>query len=159
MTIYFVSGHMNIHADEFEKHYVPVLNAVVNEQKDATFKLGNATGVDTLALHHLLKELNVPSERIEVYVYNYYPNKQASEIERLKRLSVTVCSGFENVHERDAALTRDSNCDILWIRSAAENIARFGARYKVGHVSGTEKNKIRRQNRKIVKDAKKAKFV
>ena len=37
-----------------------------------------------------------------------------------------------------------SNDDILWVRPAEETKAMYGAMYRPGRVSGTEKNRLRR---------------
>jgi hypothetical protein len=47
--------------------------------------------------------------------------------------------------DRDAAMTEESDYDILWIRGHAETAALYGRRYRKDRVSGTQKNKDRRE--------------
>lgn len=46
--------------------------------------------------------------------------------------------------QRDAAMTASSDYDILWVRSDEETKKLYGAKYRPGRVSGTQKNKDRR---------------
>ena len=60
-----------------------------------------------------------------------------------QRLGVRVIKGWHT--ERDAAMTRDSDYDILWVRSDEETKVLYGTKYRPGRVSGTQKNKDRRE--------------
>ena len=149
MTRYFVSGHMNLQDHEFQQHYVGLLTAAAAAVNSigglSTFVLGNAVGADTMALHYLVNELAVSPDRIHLYVYNYYPNKQRKEILRLQQLGIkNIRTGFPNVHARDAAMTENSDVDLLWVRSEEGNKQLLGSKFKPNHISGTEKNRLRR---------------
>jgi hypothetical protein len=42
-------------------------------------------------------------------------------------------------------MTQESDCDILWVRPDNETKALYGKKYRPGRVSGTQKNKHRRE--------------
>ena len=53
-----------------------------------------------------------------------------------------VVQGYHN--ERDAAMTKASDYDILWIRSDEDTSKLHGSKYRPGRISGTQKNRDRR---------------
>jgi hypothetical protein len=52
--------------------------------------------------------------------------------------------GFTSDTERDESMTKDSDFNILWVRSEEETKKLLGKKYKPGFVSGTERNRLRR---------------
>ena len=120
---YFVSGHRDIIEDEFERNYKPALEAVINEDPDCRFVIGDCCGVDIMAQNYLVDVLGVDPERITVYhmfdsARNINPKIQ------------NVMCGFTSDRERDDAMTKASSYDIAFVRNnkkisgTAENILR-----------------------------------
>ena len=65
------------------------------------------------------------------------------ETYRKQGFGVKVVNGWHT--ERDAEMTRDSDYDILWIRPDEETKVLYGKKYRPGRISGTQKNKDRRE--------------
>jgi hypothetical protein len=53
--------------------------------------------------------------------------------------------GFKDDESRDRAMTIVSTDDILWIRPVEESKKLYGKKYRPNRISGTEKNKLRRE--------------
>lgn len=117
---YFISGHRDLTWEEFAKWYAPVISRIVDNETCPKFVVGDCEGADRMAQEFLLS-LGVLPESITVY---YIGNL----------LTVPPCkcnSGFQSDEERDAAMTRDSDEDIAFIRKGKET-------------SGTAQNILRR---------------
>lgn len=115
---YFISGHRDLTIKEFEEHYVPLIQKVIEEDIYADFIVGDWEGCDTQFLEWLL--YTRPNDSIvEIYCVNF---------PRVKIDNVSIVN-FENVFfttkntydECDASMTRDSDFDIAWIRPGREN--------------------------------------
>lgn len=108
---YFISGHRNITEEEFNCNYVPILKDIVenNFSGSIRFIVGDYHGVDIMAQHYLIDELNFPPERICVYHMFDKPRNIHPLIENR-------VGGFSSDEERDAAMTRDSDLDIAFVR-------------------------------------------
>lgn len=65
------------------------------------------------------------------------------EYYRKQGFGVRVIDGWHT--ERDAVMTQASDYDILWVRPDDETKDLYGKKYRVGRVSGTHKNKDRRE--------------
>ena len=130
MKTYHISGHIKITVEEFREHYEARIDAAIAE--GANFVVEDAFGVDSLAQSYLSYRLfnmavangTDQSGRVIVYhMYSYARNNVGTYPTR---------GGYTSDEERDAAMTRDSDDDIAWVRSGREN-------------SGTAKNLLRRQ--------------
>jgi hypothetical protein len=117
---YFISGHRDITKDEFELYRATIKDAIENDQ-DVEFVVGDYEGVDIMAQEYL-KELNY--NKVTVYHMFTSPRNIASDNFMLR-------GGFTSDEERDAAMTRDSDMDIAFLRKGKRN-------------SGTAQNIIRR---------------
>ncbi len=117
MTTYFVSGHLDITPEEFVSVYVPKLEDVLKE-KDVSFVVGDANGVDNLTHVYLMGKTE------NVTVYHMFERPRCN-------CWFPTKGGFKTDEERDAAMTRDSDEDIAWLKPKREN-------------SGTAKNLKRR---------------
>lgn len=115
---YFISGHRDLTIKEFEEHYIPLIQKVVEEDIYADFIVGDWEGCDTQFLEWLL--CTRPNNSIvEIYCVNF---------PRVKIDNVSIIN-FENVFfttkntydECDASMTKDSDFDIAWIRPGREN--------------------------------------
>jgi hypothetical protein len=116
--IVFVSGHLDLTADEFAQHYEPRLRQHV--LAGDSFVVGDARGADRMA-HDFLKQLGA---KVTVF---HMKQKPRYETDCEKR------GGYKTDNERDAAMTAASNADVAWVRPGREN-------------SGTARNLARRQS-------------
>lgn len=117
---YFVSGHLDLTQDEFDEHYVPMLQSAY--RSGAHFVIGDARGTDTRAQTYLAARID-PS-RVRVFHMLTEPRNIADGFETV--------GGFESDVERDRAMTRASDEDIAWVRPGREK-------------SGTARNLARRR--------------
>lgn len=121
--IAYISGHLDIHDDEFLEHYVPkIKDAIV---KGHSFVVGDARGTDKFAQDFLG---NFMAED-EVVVYHMFQKP------RNNKPCFNTKGGFKSDEERDVAMTAASDYDIAWVRPGREK-------------SGTAKNLARRTNAK-----------
>lgn len=140
----FISGHIDIHQEQFLQQYQQALDLAI--QNNEHFVLSNSVGADSLALEYLISH-NVHPSRITVYLHTS-KNEPRSRVEatinkyRRRGLMVKVIQGWHT--ERDAAMTAASDYDILWVRTDEETQLLYGAKYRPGRISGTQKNKNRR---------------
>jgi hypothetical protein len=116
MTVYFVSGHLDLTPMEFQISYVPKLEAALNV--GGHFVVGDARGADSMA-QEWLKAHNAPTT-----VYHMFEAPRINAGHQMR-------GGFFNDDERDAAMTAASQVDIAWVRPGREK-------------SGTAKNIKRR---------------
>ncbi len=134
--ICFISGHLDLSEQEFSEHYAqPVLEAI---QKGAEFVIGDCRGCDTIA-QQFLHDQHVTN----VTIYHMFDQP------RNNRGHWKTIGGFRFDAERDAGMTRASNCDILWVRSREEQQYRLGSKFNPKRISGTEQNRLRREKMSI----------
>ena len=146
-----ISGHLDLPLSIFATHYHPLLAAAVDAGD--SFVMGDARGVDFMALTWLLSR---PVPGIKDRVAVYCVRADSARKMREKGVRVIFDSGAtrggtrqggqrarQNLTDRDARMTEDSDYDILFVRSEEEARALYGARYRV-RVSGTELNRLRR---------------
>lgn len=123
LATYFISGHRDITEEEFERNYVPALEAVVNEIPDCRFVVGDYYGVDIMAQNYLIDVLDFDPDRITVYHMLEAPRNINPKI-------TNTVGGFETDRGRDTAMTLASSNDIAYVRDntkisgTAENILR-----------------------------------
>lgn len=115
--IAFVSGHLDLLAEEFDAHYLPQIAAAVAQ--GCRFIVGDARGADLLFQQH------AHAHGLEVTVFHMFdrPRHNVGEF--------PVVGGFTSDATRDAAMTTASTRDIAWVRPGRER-------------SGTAKNLKRR---------------
>ncbi len=143
MPTAFISGHTDLTAKEFNDHYVTQIDTAISQGHD--FVIGHSAGADTLGLDYLLTH-QVQPQSVSIYIYDRY---QSGVAEKYQKLGVNVVTGYTSYGSRDGAMTQNSDYDILWVRPVAEAIQMHGANYKEGHVTGTERNLIRRQKQSL----------
>ena len=120
MKIAFVSGHLDLTKEEFQEHYVPLLQqAIINHDK---FVVGDARGTDSMVQAYLAYCLQ---DKNDVTVYHMFGSPR-NNVGNFRTIG-----GFENDNERDAEMTAASDYDIAWVRPGRET-------------SGTAKNLKRR---------------
>ncbi len=115
MTTYFIKGHCNLTPEEFETHYKNEIDKVIISRTNK-FVIGNARGVDTMALEYLLKN-NYPGNMNTIY---YSKSKKSKSIDYYKNLNVNVIEGFISYSKRDEKMTIESDIDIAWVRPQHE---------------------------------------
>lgn len=153
----FISGHIDLPEGQFLEHYQTALDTAIAAHDE--FILSNAGGADSLALQYLLQHAVEPS-RITIYIHTPPEHRQKNsnatiraidglrtenatlEKYRKQGLNVRVINGWHT--QRDAAMTAASDYDILWVRSDEETKLLYGQKYRPDRISGTHKNKNRR---------------
>ncbi|KAF9741938.1 hypothetical protein PMIN06_008220 [Paraphaeosphaeria minitans] len=137
----FISGPLDPTPAYFTTHYAPKLDTAISASHN--FIVGPVRGVDALALQYLL-EKGVEPGKISVYMA---PFEYASSTWRTSfaSLGVNVVEVGDAVttRERDAAMTRDSDYDVLRYRTEEEARVVYGAGWWP-RVSNTEMNERRR---------------
>ena len=164
--IAFISGHIDLTQDTFDQNYrAPLDDAIAAGD---SFIVSSSRGADTLALDYLLTA-NVSTERITTYLNTPLPPKappkrsnnkaknansspnqtnrrdpDPSTIQKYEDVGVNVKLVSGDHTKRDTVMTRESDYDILWVRPEAETRTLYGSKWRPGRVSGTEKNRLRR---------------
>lgn len=123
--IYFISGHLDITEEEFNSHYVAMIDAAL--ESGGHFVVGDARGADTMAQQYLFGKTN------NVTVFHMFDSPRND-------IGFPTVKGFVSDEERDAAMTFNSDRDIAWVREGREK-------------SGTQKNLDRRINLTFAQDA------
>lgn len=100
MYVYFISCHDDLTDVEFVKHYIPVINSLIDT--NAWFILS-----DTDKLAQLYLSVKVPKETVTIYHVGDSPKTC---------LGFPTKGGYTSVEQRDEQMTMDSTGDILWIR-------------------------------------------
>jgi len=106
---YYISGHGNLTFDEFNKHYIPLINiALANNDR---FIIGDYKGCDTLAMEYLKDK----TSNVTICHMKEQPRYKVSEID-LKSKDWTYVSGFTSDEARDRYMSEHSDFDIAWER-------------------------------------------
>lgn len=129
--IYFISGHRDLSYEDFEKYYIPKIKEIIEMDPRAGFVVGDCDGVDKYTMDYIFNETtNI------VTIYHMFnkprntPNDKSPESFASNYEYVQFRSGFKSDEERDAAMTRDSDFDIAFIKDGrwdsgtAQNIKR-----------------------------------
>ena|SRR5215471_19032260 len=119
MTTYFISGHLDLTMEEFRDHYAPRITAILAEDPDTAFIVGDARGCDLMAQLHLR---DARARRVQIFHMFDAPRNNVGGFPRV--------GGFLTDADRDAAMTSASDADIAWVRpgrlnsGTAANLAR-----------------------------------
>lgn len=131
--IYFISGHRDLSYEDFEKYYIPKIREVLENDPWAEFVVGDCNGVDKYAMDYIY---NKTGRKLTIYHMFESPRnipegyEPPIGIEEILDCSVSTISGFKSDEERDSAMTRDSDFDIVfvkddrWDSGTAQNIKR-----------------------------------
>lgn len=149
---YFISGHLDLTMDEFIENYKPQIDDALNDKfikqhthevfnntlksKFPSFIIGDAIGADLMAQKYL------GDKNCKVFIYHMY-DKPRNNI-----FNYPTIGGFKSDEERDAAMTNNSDIDLLWVRPKELQKKILGKKFKEGYITGTEKNRIRRNKQK-----------
>ena len=119
---YFISGHRDLTENEFEYHYIPLIQKALSDTPNALFVVGDCCGCDIMAQNYLINVLD-DQERVTVYHIGDEPRHINPMIKNTK-------GGFSDDSEKDNAMTKASFADIAVVRDCkimsgtAENILR-----------------------------------
>jgi hypothetical protein len=124
-----ISGHLDLTQEEFDEHYKPLIIHAIEHDHD--FVVGDARGADAMAQLCLKEWIDKLHALSLVRVYHMFtaPRHNAG---------FDTKSGFTKDDGKDAAMTKDSDYDIAWVRPSKHSS-------ESGRVSGTEQNIIRRK--------------
>ncbi len=132
MSTFFISGHRDITIKEFQRQYAKdIMNAVLRDPK-SKFVVGDYFGVDEMAQAYL-HSLKQKYTELEVIVYHMFEEPRNNEY------GFPTKGGYVNDHDRDSAMTMESDSDIAWVRSGKWN-------------SGTAQNLLRRKVQRLMMD-------
>jgi len=136
----FISGPLEPSSTYFQTYYAPcVLSAI---SAGDFFVLGPSRGIDSFAISFLLSH-NIPRSRIHVYMFESEARNKKGRVEALKKMGIEICVRGKNHTQRDEAMTKESDYDILRYLTREECIELYGDKYRE-RVSGTELNERRR---------------
>lgn len=108
-----------------------------------SFVMGPAPGIDSIALRFLIAK-GVSPPRITVYLTEYEDQVLRSDLKWFEDLGGLIEVEGIVTGDRDAAMTRDSDYDVLRYMSIEEQQAEYGEMY-YPRLSATEKNERRRK--------------
>lgn len=138
----FISGHVNLPStDYFTAHYEKPISVAILAGHH--FILGPSPGIDSISLRYLIDQGVHPS-RITLYLVEFERHTLASHIQWFVDLGGNVKVEGSTFTERDEAMTRDSDYDILRFMPIEEQREFFGDSYHP-RFSGTELNDRRRK--------------
>lgn len=162
VPVALISGHIDLSSEDFEKHYIPQINTAL--QAGHCFVIGDAVGVDTLALTHLLSPRILQrypdiKSRITVYPSRKHniakltsqgfkvvrPDDPSLKVERTVVVVERKGNDVRRYHhiQRDANMTAATDYDILYVRSDEESRRLHGDKWWP-RLSATEMNRMRR---------------
>lgn len=135
---FFICGHGDLTEEEFNKYYMPKINNALKE--DSNFILGDTYGADSVVQKYLSKLAftDYPNlyEKVLVYHIGIKPRNNFGNF--------NTKGGFTDEEERDSEMTKNSDEDILWIRSPQEQKKILGEKYNHYYLSRPTKNLLRR---------------
>jgi hypothetical protein len=139
--IAFISGPLAPSADYFNQHYEPRLSAAL--LAGDSFILGPSRGIDSVSLAYLQSQNCEPSRLSIYFTISEYYRTHVDFRKELDSAGIRTIAAGKNHTQRDEAMTRASDYDILRYLTKEECMEMFGVRYRE-RVSGTELNERRR---------------
>lgn len=146
----FISGPLDISTAYFDRYYKPRIVDAINAGH--SFVIGPVSGIDALAFQYLLDQHVAPS-RIHIYMAGFEIASRPNFVEKVQAqlgpdniVEAEKENGdeAETTWDRDAAMTRASDYDILRFRTEWEQKAIYGQTWRP-RVSNTERNWRRRK--------------
>ena len=146
-----ILGHVDLSHSEFITHFQKRVDRAF--QAGQNFIVSNSPGADTMALDYLLSH-HVPPSHITVFLLDLKSaeGQKNADFEAASTFSREGCQlaivrgGWTDHTAREVEMTPVSDHDILWVRGEDEMKELRGPSYQMGHVSGTQKNVIRRKS-------------
>lgn len=111
---YFVSGHRDLSYDDFVKHYIPIINKVIDTDTNAKFVVGDCDGVDKFAMDYILNACDYPLTIF--HMFNTPRNVPEGMGTVPDAEEVYFVGGFKSDEERDSAMTKASDFDIAFVK-------------------------------------------
>ncbi|KAF8157804.1 hypothetical protein B0H34DRAFT_428925 [Crassisporium funariophilum] len=139
--IAFISGPMTQGPDYFSLHYKPKIDAAI--AAGHSFIMGLDPGMDLISLKYLVDQ-GVDLSRITVYLTNFEYRIFARHIRWYLDLGGKIQYRGINIEDRDAAMTRESDYDILRYMTIDEQKEHYEDDVYHFRVSTTETNERRR---------------
>lgn len=144
----FISGPLDVSQDYFDQYYLtPIQQAI---QSGHHFVVGPVSGIDALALDHL-RSSGIPLSRVRVFMAGFEIDSRPDFVAQLRAEGIAVVEARKpaggaalSTWDRDAAMTRASDYDVLRFRTERECQALYGALWRP-RVSNTERNWRRRR--------------
>lgn len=136
----FISGPIAPPPEYFATHYEPLLLAAIASGN--SFVVGPAPGIDSIALEFLISQGLSPS-KITVYLAEFQNMVIRPGLKWFEDLGGLIKVEGVTTSERDAAMTRDSDYDVLRYMTIEEQKVEYGKNY-YPRVSATQKNELRR---------------
>lgn len=109
---YFVSGHRDLTMEEFDRHYVYLLDRVLAEDTFAEFVVGDWEGFDTMFVKYMEDYYS------DVIIHIFYVYEPRVKEGNYNEYRFHECNSYDDC---DEAMTRHSNFDIAWIRPGRED--------------------------------------
>lgn len=115
---YFISGHRDLTQEEFNIHYVPLIEKIITNDINTEFVVGDWEGCDTMFINYMLEQVDYPPitiyhvEKNPRIIYEGESVLNAEEIYNIKLRTYDEC---------DARMTSDSDFDVAWIRPGRED--------------------------------------
>lgn len=107
----FVSGHIDLTEDEFDKYYAPHIDTELAWNPDAHWVVGDSKGADVMAQRYLwskgVKDVTV-----------YHTSNHTGPLHNPHNYPTN--GKYPNHTQKDAAMTRASVRDIAWVRPGRE---------------------------------------
>ena len=114
---YFVSGHRDLTQEEFNEHYIPLIDRVIKEDPWAEFVVGDWEGCDTIFVEYMISKHSYP-DIIVTCVENPRIKPFGEDLFHYCRTYSKLCNTYD---ECDAFMTQESDFDIAWIRPGKED--------------------------------------
>lgn len=146
----FISGPLEVSKAYFTRYYRPRIDDAISSGHK--FVVGPVSGIDALGLEYLLSR-DVEQSRIKIYMAAFEIAAPPAFVAEMKRrlgdhgvmeAKREDGTGALTTWDRDAAMTRDSDYDILRFRTEREQKSIYGDRWRP-RVSNTERNWRRRK--------------
>lgn len=121
-TNVFISGHRNITESEFNTHYTKLIDQYIEwaktkshlGDKQLTFYVGDCEGCDKMAIYYLVGKL---CRNIKLVICSLKKSFIGQiNYSLCQNENITVIKEFTTHEERDAYMTKNTTCDIMWIR-------------------------------------------
>ena len=112
---YFVSGHRDLTQEEFDRHYVYLLDRVLADDPCAEFIVGDWEGCDTLFVNYIKTYKDI---KVNIC---YKDDGSINPQPRIFKQNHGVDIILPTYDECDSYMTFDSDFDIAWIRPGRED--------------------------------------
>lgn len=134
MRVAFISGHIDLTEDEFNRYYKDRIDRALDEGH--SFVVGDAKGADTMSQEYIYKN----DSTADVTVYHMFKSP-------LNNAGFKTIGEFSSHNKKDTAMTLNSDYDIAYVRPPdviGKMLEMRGIKYNPKRKSGTQRNLDRR---------------